>query len=99
MPPGWRGILKSAHAEIAQLRAAAAPFLRYYDDIRFNLRRQPRPSDAAVSEMGERCPVITWAEFYALRDAFRDEQKLDADEKQVFDAALRRSVKPVEDKR
>jgi hypothetical protein len=52
------------------LRAAVAPFLRYYDDIRFNLRKQPRPTDAAIEECGERVACVTWEEFYALRKAF-----------------------------
>ncbi len=58
--------------EIERMRAAVAPFLRFYDDIRFNLRKQPRPTDAAIEERGERMACVTWEEFAALRKAFAD---------------------------
>lgn len=63
-------------AEIERLRAVLEPFLRFYDDIRFNLRKQPSPFDPAVAERGERNASLTWADFYNLRDAMRvsDEQ-------------------------
>lgn len=61
-------------SENDRLRAALAPFMEYYNDIRFNLRKQPRPTDAAIEERGERVACVTWAEFYALRDALNDEQ-------------------------
>jgi hypothetical protein len=61
--------------ELERLRDAVAPFLRYYEDIRFNLRKQPHPDEAALEERGERRAVVTWAEFYALHDAMVTEQK------------------------
>jgi hypothetical protein len=69
--------LAAAVADNRRLRDAVMPFLRYYHDIRFNLHKEPRPSDAAIEERGERMACVTWAEFYALRDAFTGEQKLD----------------------
>jgi hypothetical protein len=60
---------QEAADEIERLRKACAPFLRFYEDIRFNLRKHPRPNEAAVYENGERIAFITWAEFYALNDA------------------------------
>lgn len=56
-------------AEIERLRAVCAPFMRYLDDIRFNRRKQPKPTDAAIEERGERVAIVTWEEFYALRAA------------------------------
>ena len=67
----WERRAKAAEAQVKSLRAAAAPFMRYYDDIHFNLRKQPRPTDAAIEERGERIACVTWAEFYALDDAFK----------------------------
>jgi hypothetical protein len=60
-------------ADIAreQMAAALEPFINFYNDIRFNLRKQPRPTDAAVEERGERVAVITWADFYKLDEAYR----------------------------
>lgn len=49
--------------------AAMEPFIRFYDDIRFNLRTQPRPTDSAVDQNGERYACLTWAQFYALQAA------------------------------
>lgn len=64
--------------ENARMRAAIAPFLRYYDDIRFNLRKQPRPDSAAIEERGERNTRVTWAEFYALHAAISQDKRADA---------------------
>lgn len=61
-----------------RLRAAIAPFLRYLEDIQFNLRKQPRPTDAAIEEKGERIATVTWAEFYALRRAINQLDALES---------------------
>jgi hypothetical protein len=51
------------------LREALEPFVQYYEDIRFNLRKQPFPDSAAIEERGERHARVSWQQFYALMDA------------------------------
>ena len=66
-------IVHELRAEVERLRAAINPFMRYLHDIKFNLRKQPRPDDPAIEERGERIAIVTWAEFYTLSDAFKNE--------------------------
>ena len=51
---------------IERLREALEPFVQYYEDICFNLRKQPFPESAAIEERGERHARVSWAAYRKL---------------------------------
>lgn len=57
--------------QVERLREAVEPFIQFYEDICFNLRKQPHPGDSAIEESGERRASVSWAAFYKLHDAYR----------------------------